>query len=184
MLNHNKLSVLPARLGRLSALESIEAQHNQLTDFVPPQQPFLPSLVHLDLSGNRITAIPKSVLFLPKLRTLLLSYNRISSLEQLWSPEVLPWLEILDVSNNQLSELSEGVWNKQKLNYLNVENNNMGKLPTILGFMPLLGLKVDGNPLKLIKRTVIDKGTVALLDFLRNKHQGDPPVRASNLPVQ
>lgn len=43
--------------------------------------------------------------------------------------------------------------------------------------MKLLGLKIDGNPLKLIKRQVIEKGTVAIMDFLRNKHQGDPPVR-------
>jgi hypothetical protein len=42
----------------------------------------------------------------------------------------------------------------------------------VLGFMKLSALKVDGNPLKLIKRTVIDKGTIALLEFLRTKHQG------------
>jgi hypothetical protein len=42
--------------------------------------------------------------------------------------------------------------------------------------MRLTGLKVDGNPLKLIKRSVIDKGTVALLEDLRTKHQGPPPV--------
>jgi hypothetical protein len=41
--------------------------------------------------------------------------------------------------------------------------------------MKLSSLKVDGNPLKLIKRTVIDKGTIALLDFLRTKHVGDIP---------
>lgn len=50
-------------------------------------------------------------------------------------------------------------------------------MPTVLGFMKLLGLKVDGNPLKLIKRTVIEKGTVALMEFLRTKHSGDPPTR-------
>jgi hypothetical protein len=57
-----------------------------------------------------------------------------------------------------------------------VENNNISKLPTVLGFMKLTGLKVDGNPLKLIKRSVIDKGTVALLDDLRNKHLGPQPI--------
>ena len=53
----------------------------------------------------------------------------------------------------------------------------MSRIPTVLGFMKLLGLKVDGNPLKLMKRQVIEKGTVSIMDFLRNKHQGDPPVR-------
>ena len=45
--------------------------------------------------------------------------------------------------------------------------------------MKLLGLKIDGNPLKLIKRQVIDKGTVAIMDYLRNKHSGDPPIRSN-----
>lgn len=66
---------------------------------------------------------------------------------------------------------------KYSLNYLNLENNSLTKIPTVLGFMKLLGLKVDGNPLKLIKRQVIEKGTVALMDFLRTKHVGDPPIK-------
>jgi len=41
--------------------------------------------------------------------------------------------------------------------------------------MKLSGLKIDGNPLKLIKRAVIDKGTVAILDYLRTKHTGELP---------
>lgn len=45
-------------------------------------------------------------------------------------------------------------------------------MPTVLGFMKLSGLKIDGNPLKLIKRAVIDKGTVAILEHLRTKHAG------------
>lgn len=61
------------------------------------------------------------------------------------------------------------------LNYLNVQNNSLTKIPTVLGFMKLSGLKIDGNPLKLIKRTVIDKGTVAIMDYLRTKHTGELP---------
>lgn len=84
-------------------------------------------------------------------------------------------MEVLDVSNNALNDLSDDVYYKPTLNFLNIENNSLTKLPTLLGFMKLSSLKVDGNPLKLIKRTVIDKGTIALLDFLRTKHVGDIP---------
>lgn len=87
----------------------------------------------------------------------------------------MPFLEVLDVSNNALNDLSDDVYYKPTLNFLNIENNSLTKLPTLLGFMKLSSLKVDGNPLKLIKRTVIDKGTIALLDFLRTKHVGDIP---------
>lgn len=41
--------------------------------------------------------------------------------------------------------------------------------------MKLKSLKVEGNPLKLIKRSVIEKGTVSVLEFLRTKHVGNPP---------
>jgi Leucine-rich repeat (LRR) protein len=59
------------------------------------------------------------------------------------------------VSNNAIDEISDSIYNKVSLNYLTLENNNLTKLPTVIGFMRLSGLKVDGNPLKLIKRTVI-----------------------------
>lgn len=41
--------------------------------------------------------------------------------------------------------------------------------------MKLSAFKVEGNPLKLIKRPTIMKGTVALLEDLRTKHVGNPP---------
>ena len=70
---------------------------------------------------------------------------------------------MLDASNNALTDLSDEVYYKPGLNFLNIENNSLTKLPTLLGFMRLSSLKVDGNPLKLIKRAVIDKGTIALM---------------------
>ena len=66
--------------------------------------------------------------------------------------------------------------NRITLNFLNLENNNLAKLPTVMGFMKLTGLKVEGNPLRLIKRPVIVRGTVAILEDLRNKHTGSEPV--------
>ncbi len=81
----------------------------------------------------------------------------------------------MDASNNALTDLSDEVYYKGGLNFLNVENNSLTKLPTLLGFMQLSSLKVDGNPLKLIKRSVIDNGPLALLEFLRTRHLGDVP---------
>lgn len=146
------------------------------------RKPFFASLLHLDLSTNRLTKVPESILKIPKLRTLHLSYNKINSIELLLFEDCLPYLEILDVSNNVIDDVSDYIFRKQSLNYLNLENNNLTRLPTVLGFMKLMGLKVDGNPLKLIKRQVIEKGTVVLMEFLRTKHQGDPPVKP-NRPV-
>lgn len=182
IVSSNELTKLPESIAELPFLETIEAQHNRLTDFVFFHRPFFVSLLHLDLSTNRLNKVPESILQIPKLRTLHLSYNKISSIELLLFEDCLPCLEILDVSNNVIDDISDYVFRKQSLNYLNLENNNLTRLPTVLGFMKLMGLKVDGNPLKLIKRQVIEKGTVVLMEFLRTKHQGDPPVRP-NRPV-
>ncbi len=130
---------------------------------------------HLDLSGNKFFEIPKTILFLNNLRTLYISYNQIRSIDDVWAKGNLPRLEVLDASNNALTDLSDEVYFKAGLNFLNIENNSLTKLPTVLGFMRLSALKVDGNPLKLIKRAVIDKGTVALMEFLRTKHMGEIP---------
>ena len=49
-------------------------------------------------------------------------------------------------------------------------NNDLNKLPNLLGFHKKLSmLSVEGNPLKSIRRAVIEKGTIAILKFLRDK---------------
>ena len=87
-------------------------------------------------------------------------------------------------TDNKLSDVSDDVFNKGTLTFLNLANNNLSKIPTVLGFMKLLGLQIDGNPLKLIKRQVIEKGTVAIMDYLRTRHAGDPPVRSAQYVEQ
>ncbi len=165
-------------MGTIATLESIEAKNNRLSSFGFLKNHSLnkyPALKHLDLSGNKFIEIPKTILFLNNLRTLYISYNQIRSIDDVWAKGNLPRLEVLDASNNALTDLSDEVYFKAGLNFLNIENNSLTKLPTVLGFMKLSALKVDGNPLKLIKRSVIDKGTVALMEFLRTKHMGDIP---------
>jgi Leucine-rich repeat (LRR) protein len=84
-VNQNCLGYLPNSLAALPALETVEAQHNQLNDFVPFQRPFFKALHYLDLSTNRFHQIPASILKIPKLRTLMLSFNKLNDIEILWS---------------------------------------------------------------------------------------------------
>lgn len=112
---------------------------------------------------------------IPNLRVLNLAYNSISDVTPLYSAN-LDLLEVLDLSNNAISNLtSEIAYTMPSLSSLNLENNGIQKLPTELGFMKLKAIKIDGNPLKLINRAIIDKGTVTIMDFLRNRHVGNPP---------
>jgi len=49
----------------------------------------------------------------------------------------------------------------------------MKTIPTILGFLPLKTIQIDGNPTKLISRTLIEKGAAHILEYLKNKHPFD-----------
>ena len=48
----------------------------------------------------------------------------------------------------------------QNLNFFNIQNNELKNLPNGLGMIKKLkSLNIDGNPIKLIRRAVLDKGT-------------------------
>ena len=79
-INQNNVDRLPGSLASLPSLETLEAQHNKLTDFVPFRLPFFKSLHYLDLSTNRISQVPPSILQIPKLRTLMLCYNKLTDI--------------------------------------------------------------------------------------------------------
>jgi Leucine-rich repeat (LRR) protein len=50
-------------------------------------------------------------------------------------------------------------------------NNNISKLPPLLGFVKeLKQLKVEGNPIKTIKRSLIQTGDSNLMQWLRDKY--------------
>ena len=38
------------------------------------------------------------------------------------------------------------------LNHINISNNNLKNIPTILGFMKLKSIQIDGNPSKSVNR--------------------------------
>lgn len=58
-----------------------------------------------------------------------------------------------------------------RLEELNVLNNDITGLPPALGNMAptLRFLGVQGNPLRTIRRVLLEKGTPALLEYLRSR---------------
>lgn len=54
---------------------------------------------------------------------------------------------------------------------MNIGNNDINHLPNLLGLHPVLKtLQIDGNPMKSIRRAVIEKGADAIMKFLRDKY--------------
>ena len=85
-------------------------------------------------------------------------------------------LRVLDVSNNRIAEISPEVAHSMcALEELNCSNNDIGDLPPELGLMAvdangrLSTLMLDGNPLRKIRRGVLEAGTPRLLAYLREK---------------
>lgn len=98
--------------------------------------------LHVDTC--RLTAFPLVVSTLPHLRVLGLGNNAIPSVPQ------------------QITELSE-------LSALDLRNNNLTAVLPQLALLPLRSLLVEGNMLRTLRRSVLDAGTPALLDYLRSR---------------
>lgn len=104
------------------------------------------ALKHLCLSGCSISVFPPSIESLVALSTLLLSDNSISE---------FPTAPLATLTN---------------LEELDIRNNALAQLPPQLALMPRLrSLSVEGNMLRSIRRTVIERGTPALLEYLKSR---------------
>ncbi|OQS04834.1 hypothetical protein THRCLA_02954 [Thraustotheca clavata] len=186
------LSELPEQLGLCLQLHTLIAEENQLESL--PQAIFqMPSLIHvrlrknslteaafgdnftsrmklkeLDLRNNALCALPQNIYRLKALYTLLLSYNRISTLDN------VPWialsaLSIVSISDNKLTSLGT-IYEAPVLSSLSVENNNLQQIPAELGLCSKLkALYINGNPQRTVRISTVNKGTEAILDYLKNK---------------
>jgi Leucine-rich repeat (LRR) protein len=80
-------------------------------------------------------------------------------------------MESLNLASNRIVDLPDALVNNLNVMLeLNVENNSISNLPDNLGFHPKLrSLRIEGNPLRAIRRTVVEEGTGAILSFLRSR---------------
>jgi Leucine-rich repeat (LRR) protein len=96
------------------------------------------SLLHLLLPYNLLDSIPASLSLHTCLRELQLSSNRLTTLLPLDFGR-FPHLTILDVSNNQITDLSN-VHEARALQTLLLENNNLSHVPAELAFLEKVNL--------------------------------------------
>ena len=82
-------------------------------------------------------------------------------------------LRVLRLNDNHIGALSPAVARLVELDELDLTNNDLGTLPPELGLLTgLRWLGVEGNMLRMIRRPVIERGTKALLEYLRDKLPG------------
>uniref|UniRef100_A0A7N0SXY6 Leucine-rich repeat-containing protein 40 n=1 Tax=Kalanchoe fedtschenkoi TaxID=63787 RepID=A0A7N0SXY6_KALFE len=166
ILSRNKIAEWPSAMFKsLSNLTCLKLDNNPLKQIPADGLSFLQNLQILDLSGNAIT--------LPQLtRQLQELYLRRMQLREVPSDVLsLHQLRILDLSQNYLQSIPQGIKALTCLNELDLSDNNISSLPPELGLLEpnLQALRVDGNPLRSIRRAIVERGSKAILNYLKDK---------------
>ena len=130
----------------------------------------LPNLKTLDVSANAINNLSSSMEHLdaPKLAELHVSRNRLLSLPHLRL--AFPALAVLSAANNRLTTL--GYDDIKGLQVVDVSGNEINHLEPQLGLLGAEGLRslmIGGNTFRVPRRDILNKGTQAVLTWLRGR---------------
>ena len=171
-LHHNSLPLLPQALSIASTtMTKLDLSHNKLagSEYLPIELSLL-SVKSLNISFNSIASLaPLLERFVaPALTELNVSRNRLTVLTPL--REAFPSLMTIHASGNKISELHVNA--VAGLQVLDVSGNEIGHLEPKLGLLGEQGLRtllLNGNTFRVPRREVVDKGTGAVLAWLRTR---------------
>jgi internalin A len=131
---------------RLEGSDTLDLSENRLTA-LPSSIGNLTNLIRLDLKVNQLKKSPSSIGNLTKLTHLDLYDNQLKELPtQIGN---LTNLTYLGLARNQLKELPSSIGNLTNLTYLDLYDNQLKELPSFIGNLTnLTELNLDGNQLK------------------------------------
>ncbi|NXL63366.1 LRC40 protein, partial [Chordeiles acutipennis] len=211
-LSNNHLTDIPTSFPLLVNLVRLNLACNQLKD-LPADISAMKSLRQLDCSKNYLETVPSKLATMASLEQLYLRKNKLRSLPEFPSCKLLKELHagenqieilnaenlkhlnslsVLELRDNKIKSVPDEIALLQKLERLDLANNDISRLPYTLGNLPQLKfLTLEGNPLRTIRRDLLQKGTQELLKYLRSKIQDDtsspneePPATAMTLPSE
>ncbi|XP_054689766.1 leucine-rich repeat-containing protein 40 [Grus americana] len=211
-LSNNHLTDIPTSFALLINLVRLNLACNQLKN-LPADISAMKSLRHLDCTKNYLETVPSKLATMASLEQLYLRKNKLRSLPDFPSCKLLKELHagenqieilnaenlkhlnslsVLELRDNKIKSVPDEITLLQKLERLDLANNDISRLPYTLGNLPQLKfLALEGNPLRTIRRDLLQKGTQELLKYLRSKIQDDvtspneePPVTAMTLPSE
>lgn len=172
--NRLKQGHLPHSLSRCSRLATLNASNNGLVEVIPGCGcQSLISLQTLDVRNNALSFVPDLPSpTAPSLAVLLLGGNPFTWSDPLCAQRLSRAVNVntLDISQTSISALPESLRACTLLSSINLCNNDLNSLPSWLGWYPCLkGVALEGNPLRTIKRSVVEGSTVALVGFLKTR---------------
>ncbi|XP_066857810.1 leucine-rich repeat-containing protein 40 isoform X1 [Anser cygnoides] len=211
-LSNNHLTDIPTSFALLINLVRLNLACNQLKN-LPADISAMKSLRQLDCTKNYLETVPSELASMASLEQLYLRKNKLRSLPELPSCKLLKELHagenqieilnaenlkhlnslsVLELRDNKIKSVPDEITLLQKLERLDLANNDISRLPYTLGNLPQMKfLALEGNPLRTIRRDLLQKGTQELLKYLRSKIQDDgpspneePPVTAMTLPSE
>ncbi|XP_034213191.1 plant intracellular Ras-group-related LRR protein 6 isoform X2 [Prunus dulcis] len=168
-LSRNSIQELPVELSSCVCLQTLVFSRNKIKDWPTAILRSLPNLLCLKLDNNPLRQIPPDGFqAAPMLQILDLSGNA-ASLPEHPSFSSLPHLQELYLRRMQLREVPTDILSLQQLRILDLSQNSLQSVPVGLLEPSLQALRLDGNPLRSIRRTVLDRGTKAVLNYLKDK---------------
>lgn len=192
-LSSKKLSQVEPQFESFAAendVRQIVMHHNDF-ESIPATLTAAASLTMLDLSHNVLTCVNNRVLSFPALRELRLDNNKLRSFDSLIVYVTAPRLQLLDIRNNRFSgslpvvrsifsslttflaaensiaEISAEAL--EGLKVVDLSNNDIGRLPPEIGRLPITSLNVEGNRFRVPNYQTLQKGTDAVLAWLRDR---------------
>ncbi|GJR99118.1 plant intracellular Ras-group-related LRR protein 4-like protein [Tanacetum coccineum] len=148
LADYNKLKALPEAVGRIESLEKLYVRYNNISR-LPTTMSSLKNIQQLDVSFNELESVPESLCFATTLVK-------------------------MDISNNfaDLTSLPRSIGNLEHLEELNMSNNQIRVLPGSFRMLSKLRmLNVEGNPLELPPRNVLDRGAQAVVQYMSDVHE-------------
>ncbi|MFQ6620934.1 hypothetical protein Gotur_002621 [Gossypium turneri] len=140
---------LPFSLGKLEHLTSLTLDGNNFSGQLPFSLFNLTQLVLVDFSNNQLTGpIPTTVNSHSSLVSLNLAFNLLTETIPSSLLSILPSLEYLDLSYNQLDgHIDDFHVNKSQLSYVDLSDNKLhGPIPrSLFGLVHLTGLILSSN---------------------------------------
>jgi Leucine-rich repeat (LRR) protein len=193
-ISNNELESLPSTITKLRNLSSLNAASNKLKAL--PSMMNMTSLSRLDVNHNRLTTLGNlsgcfklqdinasenviNTLFsgaslnlnFPAMVRLDLRVNRIATLT-CSATIATPLLKDLLLSSNILTSLAGSglIESAKQLDTLDIKDNSFDTVPIEVLELPLLKkLFVEGNPIRVPRRAIIEKGTAAIIQYMRER---------------
>ncbi|VDP04451.1 unnamed protein product [Soboliphyme baturini] len=175
MLYSNHLECLPSSVGELKKLKFLNVANNSLSS--------LPDSLHecLELQSliafhNRLSVIPDTFTSLVLLNDVNLAVNCLTEFPRAFCTVKMQRLLTLDMSDNQITKIPDGVVNLTNLRMLDLSNNKVPSVPqSLANCSKLKELKLNDNCLsdKRLEKLVKSGVQKAILQYIVCKQDGE-----------